>query len=66
MSPIAADAASYYTTYTLNDSERRDGAESVISANPGQTLSAHELFNHQAQQHRHSQQHPPVSSVSAA
>ncbi|KAJ1851418.1 hypothetical protein LPJ76_006105 [Coemansia sp. RSA 638] len=68
MSTISTDAASYYTTYNLGDSERRDGADSVISANPGQTLSAHELFNHQAQQHRHSQQqqHPSVSAVSAA
>ncbi|KAJ1842878.1 hypothetical protein LPJ70_003628 [Coemansia sp. RSA 2708] len=57
MSSIPTDAASYYT-YSLGSAERRDGADSVISAQP---LSAHELFS---QQHRQSQQQqqPTVSA----
>ncbi|KAJ2349404.1 hypothetical protein GGF43_004418, partial [Coemansia sp. RSA 2618] len=70
MSSIPTDAASYYTAYNLGGSERRDSANGVIPAGAGHPLSAHELFNHQAQQHRHPHQqphsHPQTSAVSAA
>ncbi|KAJ2907641.1 hypothetical protein GGI21_003685, partial [Coemansia aciculifera] len=54
MPSIPADAASYYATYAIDGSERRDSAGNIIS-NPAASsaLSAHAFF----QQQHHTQQH---------
>ncbi|KAJ2055681.1 hypothetical protein GGI17_006555, partial [Coemansia sp. S146] len=80
MPSIPADAASYYATYNLSGSERRDSAGNVLP-NPaaGSTLPAHAFFQQQQQQqsqqqhvavtHYHSQQQshqPPSSHASVA
>ncbi|KAJ2848211.1 hypothetical protein IWW36_003440 [Coemansia brasiliensis] len=72
MSSIPTDTASYYSAYNIGNTVRRDGAESMIDTSAAQSLSAHEFFNHQAQQqqqHRNSQLpplHQQLPSSSAA
>ncbi|KAJ2858890.1 hypothetical protein GGH94_006389, partial [Coemansia aciculifera] len=62
MPSIPADAASYYATYNLGGSERRDSAGNVLP-NPaaGSTLPAHAFFQQQQQQQQSQQQHVAVT-----